>query len=257
MSGAKIPEAKASGKKTTKPAKLEREVKPAQPVKLEREVKPVKPVKPAKSVKSEREAKPKRASKPLETEVDRLKLTCIDERSGLYHGQHFQLSLTNEFRRMERAEKPLGLIVVRISQAKDEDFHQLSTYLKSVLRPIDLAARLTGGEVAILIPEADRDRAVKLLKTLGREYEASGKLAGPEVVFGASLARPFQGGGPDELVQRAREHFGSAAEAAQNVLSGSNPWFEVDTAVAGPERDSLYSGFGSLSRDVSAGRGTR
>jgi hypothetical protein len=199
--------------------------------------------------------------------------TCLDQKSGLYHPQHFFLSLNYEFNRMERTEKPLGLIILQLSEAKETDFQKLGSYLKSNLRPLDLAANLgpldsaaklgqagevaklgQAGEVAILIPEADRDRAVRLIKALGQEYLPGGKLSGPKVIFGAALARPYQGWRPDDLVQKARENSGPALEAAEKVISGASPWTEVDTALAGPERDSLFSGFGSLSVAPSPGR---
>jgi GGDEF domain-containing protein len=173
--------------------------------------------------------------------------TCLDQRSGLYHPQHFQLSLNYEFNRMQRTEKPLGLIIVRLSQAGDDDFRRLGGFLKSVLRPLDLAARLDGGEVAILAPEADRDQAVKLIQAFARELEPGGRLSSLKAVFGAALARPYQGGRSEDLVQKARDNIGPASEAAEKVVSGANPWTEVDTALAGPERDSLFDGFGSLS----------
>jgi GGDEF domain-containing protein len=180
--------------------------------------------------------------------------TCLDQKSGLFHSQHFWLSLNHEFKRMERTEKPLGLIVMKLSKAQDRDFYNLAAHLKMVLRPLDLAARLMGGEVAILIPEADRDRAARLVKSLGREYEPGGKLTGPSVLFGAAMARSFQGGTPDELVQKARDHLGPAPDVSKMVISGENPWIEVDTALAGAERDSLFNGFGSLSLVVGSGR---
>jgi GGDEF domain-containing protein len=181
-----------------------------------------------------------------------IQATCLDQNSGLYHPQHFQLSLSYEFNRMERTEKPLGLIILRLCKAEVSDFRKLAAFLKSALKPLDLAARLNDEEVAVLIPEADRDRAVRLIEVLGQEYATAGKLCGPRVVFGAALARPYQGGKPDELVQKARENVGPANEVAQKVISGSSPWAEVETALAGPERDSLFNGFGSLA--LSPGR---
>jgi GGDEF domain-containing protein len=182
--------------------------------------------------------------------------TCLDQTSGLYHFQHFELSLKYEHARMLRTEKPLGLIVLRFSEARDIDFHNLALFLKCSLRPLDLAARLASDEVAILIPEADKDRAVRLLKVLGQEYAPGGDLEGPTVAFGAALARPYQGDFPNDLVQKARENLGQALEVAQKVISGSSPWIEVDTALAAPERDSLYNGFGSLPLALSLGRKT-
>jgi GGDEF domain-containing protein len=179
--------------------------------------------------------------------------TCLDPASGLYHPQHFRLSLDYEHSRMERAEKPLGLIILRLPGAGDEAFAALSGFLKGALGPLDLAARLGGPEVGILIPEAGRDRAARLLTALGQEYGPGGRLAGPAAIFGAALARPFQGGGPDDLLRKARDSMGPAQEAARKVLSGSGPWAEADTALAGPERDSLFNGFGTLALVLNPG----
>lgn len=173
--------------------------------------------------------------------------TCVDVSSGLYHPQHFELSLNYEFNRMERTEKPLGLIMLRLADPADRDLQNLSRFLKGSLRPLDLAARLPAGEVAVLIPEADKDRASRLLSALGRAYAPGGVLSGPGVVFGAAVARPCQGGGPLDLVLRARTNVGSAEEVAAKIQAGSSPWTEVDTALDKNERDSLFDGFGSLS----------
>jgi GGDEF domain-containing protein len=221
---------KASGRRAAKPASSEKKLRET-----------VNPGPPADSTHGQ--------SEPPKTMP-----TCLDQKSGLFHSQHFWLSLNYEFRRMERAEKPLGLIVLKFAKPKDSDFIALAAFLKNATRPLDLAARLTGGEVAILIPEADRDRAVRLLELLGREYEPGGKLAGPMVLFGAAMARPFQGGGSDDLVNKARDSLGLAQEVAQRIISGTNPWTDVDTALAGPERDSLFNGFGILSLVVNSGR---
>jgi GGDEF domain-containing protein len=173
--------------------------------------------------------------------------TCLDQASGLYHPQHFELSLKYEFSRMERTEKPLGLILLRLDQPTDTDLQNLSHFLLGSLRPLDLAARLPAGEVVVLIPEADRNRATRLLLAIGQAYAPGGFLHGPVVVFGAAIARPYQSGGPFDLVVRARNNVGTAEEVAAKILAGSSPWREVNTALDKNERDSLFDGFGSLS----------
>jgi hypothetical protein len=164
----------------------------------------------------------------------------------LYHPQHFNLSLSYEFSRMERTEKPLGLILVRYREPENSVLQKLAVFLRGALRPLDLAARLSEEEVAILIPEADKDKALRLLAALGREFGPKGSLCGPAVVFGAALAKPYQGGGPEDLVRRARENPGDAEAAAARISAVSSPWSEADTALAGEERDSLFSGFAAL-----------
>jgi GGDEF domain-containing protein len=174
--------------------------------------------------------------------------TCLDIVSGLYHPEHFELSLSYEFSRMERTEKPLGLVLVRLGEAAEDclkAFKVMGSFIKSALRPLDLAARLGEREVAILMPEAQRDRAVRLLLALGREFEANPLFSGAS--FGASLARPYEGAGPADLLRRAGQNTGSAQQVAKKLLSGASPWAEIDTALIADEKDSLFDGFSVLS----------
>jgi GGDEF domain-containing protein len=172
--------------------------------------------------------------------------TCVDAVSGLYHPEHFRLTLNYEFGRMDRTEKPLGLVLVCHDPAEPAVLKALGALLKRALRPLDLAARLGEGEVAILMPEAQRDRAVHLLIALGKELN-NAEFGGLSASFGAAIARPYQGLNPEELLRRARENTGSASEVAQKLLSGASPWAEIDTALDIGEKESLFDGFSVLS----------
>jgi GGDEF domain-containing protein len=175
----------------------------------------------------------------------------LDVASGLYHAEHFKLTVVYEMSRMERTEKPVGMVVVHLDKHTDEIFKALGAFLKSALRPLDLAAKLGGGQVAVLMPEADRDRGVQLVLALGREFENNRIFSDVCAKFGASIARPFDGTDAQELLRRSRDNPLPACLAAQKLLSGASPWAEVDTALAVGEKDSLFDGFSVLSGPAS------
>ncbi|MDR1545585.1 MAG: hypothetical protein LBU12_02485 [Deltaproteobacteria bacterium] len=172
---------------------------------------------------------------------------CLDQATGLYHPEHFRITFLNELKRMDRTERPLGLIVAQLGQPAPEALKALGSFFKKTLRPLDQAAHLKDGEVAILLPETDRDQALALIESLGLEFEFNPLLQGRLVGLGAALARPYEDRAPEDLFVNARESLGPAAEAAARILSGAGPWAEADTALAAEEKDSLFLGFSRLS----------
>ncbi|MDR2442952.1 MAG: GGDEF domain-containing protein [Deltaproteobacteria bacterium] len=170
--------------------------------------------------------------------------TCVDAKSGLYNRQHFEFSLDYEFSRMERTDKPLGLIVVRLPEGSDQ-IQKIGAFLKTNLRPLDLASKLSDAEVSILLPEADGERAVHLLMALAKEFGDGGPL-NSSIGYSGALAKPYAEWTPEKLLNFAREGFDSAKVVIKKILSGSNPWAEANTALASDEKESLFEGFTSL-----------
>ncbi|MDR1655981.1 MAG: diguanylate cyclase [Deltaproteobacteria bacterium] len=197
-----------------------------------------------KSVKQAANSGPGRITSAVQT------ATCVDLASGLYHRQHFQLSLDYEFNRMVRTEKPLGLIVVRLPAENDQNIKPMASFLKNALRPLDLAAKLSDREIVILIPEADRDRALRLLSALAEEFGDGGQ-ENTSLSYSGALARPYEDWTPETLLSRARDGFDSASAVTRRMLSAAGPWTEVSTALASAEKDSLFDGFSSLAHSGS------
>ncbi|MDR3205322.1 MAG: hypothetical protein LBV23_11395 [Deltaproteobacteria bacterium] len=173
--------------------------------------------------------------------------TCLDLASGLYHPEHFSLTLRSELSRMERTEKPLGLMIIKLSDPAPEHFKALGAFFHSLLSPLDLAARLSLDEAVVLLPEANRDRALRLIKALEEAFDSPEGPLGEAHGFGMVLVRPFDGLGEEEILASARIKFRSASEVEAAMFQRGGPWAEVNTAVAAAERESLFSGFNSLS----------
>jgi GGDEF domain-containing protein len=171
--------------------------------------------------------------------------TCVDPLSGLYHRQHFQLSLAYELGRMNRTERPLGLVVVRPARSGARAVRAVANFLKTSLRPLDVAARLGEREIGVLLPEADRDRTARLLGALAARFGDGGPDGGG-LAYGGTLARPWEDWTPERLLARARDGLDAASVVIARTLDAAGPWAEANTALAGPERGALFDGFSSL-----------
>jgi GGDEF domain-containing protein len=183
--------------------------------------------------------------KDKEPDRDAPAATCLDPASGLYHRQHFQLSLTYELNRMERSEKPLGLVVIRLPEGGAKMMRPLGSFLKKALRSLDTPAQLGRLEAAALLPECDRGRVTRLLSTMAERYGDGGPNISV-IAYGGALARSWEDWTAAKLLARARRDMNSASAVIARLLAGAGPWAEVTTAVVAAERDSLYEGFTSL-----------
>ena len=175
--------------------------------------------------------------------------SCLDPSSGLYHLQHFRLSLAYEINRMYRADKPLGLVVIKIPAAESISIKSVASFLRRALRPLDTPAKIGDRELAALLPEADRDQATRLISALAEKF-GDGAPTGATISYGGALARPWEEWTPAKLLSKARSSMDSASVIIARMLGGARPWAEVDTALAAAEKDSLFDGFSILAGQI-------
>jgi len=172
----------------------------------------------------------------------------IDELSGLGNRRAFNEKFKVEFKRAERHETPLSLIVIDIDhfkrvndllghQAGDEALKAVADILKG-LRETDTAFRNGGEEFAIILPETENGDAMKVaekirkavatkLKTfliteygLAKNDEIAKQIAGTISVGIASYGKQKT---PDELFKQADDALYRAKQTGRNrVINASH-----------------------------------
>lgn len=163
-----------------------------------------------------------------------------DPLTGLPNERMFRMTLQKEVRRSRRYGP--GFVVARIdlddleaanqrlgSFVVDALLREAAMLIRNKVRDIDLAARLTGGEFGLVLPETDRlggfvvcDRIRREMETFFRQREAGGRPA--DITASAGLAKyPEDGTGPEELWTRSGESLYIAKSRGKNTVSVFQP----------------------------------
>ncbi len=171
-------------------------------------------------------------------------MALSDPLTKLGNRRKFDEALETEFRRAERNQTPLTLLMIDVDQFKtfndryghpqgDDCLRELAKAVDSALqRPGDLAARLGGDELAMILPATDEagarsvaERLHATVEGLGIAHEgtASGRVT---VSVGAATVVPPRGSASAEALLRAADQ---ALYAAKHVggdairLAGPTP----------------------------------
>ncbi|MDR2461296.1 MAG: GGDEF domain-containing protein [Deltaproteobacteria bacterium] len=180
-----------------------------------------------------------KGSKPKRQLPDK-KHGCIDVATGLYHEEHFLLSLEYEMARHLEAEKPLAMLLV--SPVKDLGDFSLAKFFQANLRKIDLPAKLSTGELAIIMPRMSPARASKIVGKLGEGLERLGE--NPKV--GAVVIGPNENLNVLKVISKARESYAPFKSLATDLLNLTGAFKGEATELLAEEKDSLYAGFSSM-----------
>ena len=159
-------------------------------------------------------------------------MALSDPLTKLGNRRKFDETLATEFRRAERNQTPLTLLMIDVDRFKtfndryghphaDDCLRELAKAVDSALqRPGDLAARLGGDELAMILPATDEagarsvaERLHASVEALGIAHEgaASGRVT---VSVGAATAVPARGSASAEALLRAADQ---ALYAAKRV----------------------------------------
>lgn len=126
----------------------------------------------------------------LVTEQARLReLSITDGLTNLANHRYFQERLSDEFRRAQRYDDPLSLIILDIDHFKlvndhyghttgDEVLAAVADLLRLNVRPVDSVCRYGGEELAVILPETGEDGAAMVAERIRR------------TVAGAAIATP-------------------------------------------------------------------
>ncbi|MFL6675336.1 MAG: diguanylate cyclase domain-containing protein [Massilia sp.] len=167
-------------------------------------------------------------------------LTLTDGLTGVANRRAFNERLDAEWRRCERAQLPIALVLVDVDyfkkyndhyghQAGDDCLVQVGAALRRAAgRPQDLVARYGGEEFAILLPQLDARGAEGVAARLRAELEqlaiphaASATAPVVTLTMGIAGMSPSEGAAPAALVQAADTLLYQAKAGGRNRFASS------------------------------------
>ncbi len=154
-----------------------------------------------------------------------------DALTGLLTHRIFQDRLDSEILTSGRTKLPFTLIIADIDhfkkyndtyghQAGDEVLKKTAEIFMSSIREIDICARYGGEEFALILPQADREEAVRTAETLRKkllsaEFEFSGQKTSVSASFGLAVF-PQDAPAKSRLIRVADERLYKAKQAGRN-----------------------------------------
>jgi GGDEF domain-containing protein len=168
----------------------------------------------------------------------------VDQESGLYHQEHFEQTMRYEMARVLEAEKPLGLMIVSLKKNDTDLCALLGDLFKKMLRKIDVPARLSTGELAVIFPRVNLGRLSRLVEKV--EEVITAKSPGLKPRYGFAFYRPNSPEELPELLNQAR-FFMDAGSFSESLQAKSGHFAE--SALLAEEKETLFKGFSSLCED--------
>lgn len=167
-------------------------------------------------------------------------LSNTDKITNIANRRSFDLSLTQQWKLMQRAKTPISLILCDIDYFKlynDTYGHQAGdnclalvaqAIADSTKRPSDLVARYGGEEFAVILPDTDNEGAVKIAKqiqaniyNLNIEHSASTILSVVTISMGITTHIVKDGDSTDLFIERADKLLYKAKSEGRNCYVAS------------------------------------
>jgi diguanylate cyclase (GGDEF)-like protein len=155
-------------------------------------------------------------------------MAATDDLTQLANRRKFSEALRLELARSRRNNLPLALILADIDHLKqindthghpagDAAIRHVADALQRGRRETDLAARLGGEEFALLLPQTDRNGAVRAAERIRGELAGTTVPVVGRVTVSLGVALfPEDGGDERELIARADERLYAAKSAGRN-----------------------------------------
>ncbi len=172
------------------------------------------------------------AGQMLTSRATLVKKASYDELTGLYNRYEFQQRVTEEFRRAQRYENPLSLLVLDLDHFKrindtyghhqgDEVLKQLSEVIRQNVRDVDIPARWGGEEFVIITPETDWQEA-KLLAERIRHAVAHHDFGVGELTISIGVSGLRSVDTPEDIFKRADAAMYLAKRRGRNCVEVTN-----------------------------------
>jgi diguanylate cyclase (GGDEF)-like protein len=159
-------------------------------------------------------------------------LSVTDDLTGIYNHRYFKRRLYEEIERAKRTGQPLSLILLDLDNFKlfndnfghlkgDEALRWVGMTLKSAARKMDIPSRYGGDEFAIICPNTDLDKAIKVAQRLQRELHKVSFENSPGFFFTASVGvatYPEHAQNMEELVNKADEALFKAKKEGKSLV---------------------------------------
>ena len=184
----------------------------------------VKPIRPAELIARLRRVLRERALTVERKQMEKklVKLTVTDDLTKLYNSRHFFKQLQSEIDRAIRYKKPLSLLLLDVDNFKhyndtyghlegDKVLAQLGRVILSCMRKNDSGYRYGGDEFTVILPETQRNEAMKVAERIRKAFRETKFLPRPEenknihATVTIGLAEYSDGQGLTEFVRGADE----------------------------------------------------
>src|SRR5262249_5324763 len=141
----------------------------------------------------------------------------LDALTGLYNQRYFQDVLARELARAQRYDRSLALLVLDLDDFKaindrlghlagDEALAEAGARLREVVRSADIACRIGGDELAVILPEASAEDATRIYQRLQDALAArAGATAAGQLSVSAGVAEATREDEAAAFFQRADE----------------------------------------------------
>jgi diguanylate cyclase (GGDEF)-like protein len=173
----------------------------------------------------------KQMSIAIETDVLSKKateLSITDDLTGLYNKRFISTRLEEEIKRAIFYQRPCSFIIFSLDDinglrqahgelAVEEALKKVAKSIKDNILPIGKAARISGFEFAILLPEKNKKEASHIAEEMRHRIEATNVLRDGKISMKVTIGlgeNPIDGATSDELFRKAEESIREARNAA-------------------------------------------
>lgn len=157
-------------------------------------------------------------------------LAYHDQTTGLFNRRYFDLNLKREEELGERHKTPVSLIMIDIDRFKkfndkyghqkgDEVLEGVAGIIRASVRRTDITCRYGGEEMAVILPNSDCDKVLKIAQKICRRVAVlSQEQFGVRVTIslGVASSRPQRRYAPEQLIKIADQALYQAKENGRN-----------------------------------------